>query len=330
MRTGQAGFSLVEVVITLALVTGLYVAMMQGLGPALSFKSKIETESRLKNMRESLIMTYKDNLNEIDSVATQILTLKGAKTVAQALPSAEGFCGSDATSFTAIGQYLDVSPSRAHLDGFNQPMCFFITPQQTLTIDGVDLKFHSFALVSAGNNGVVDSGTTLSNDGILTLKGDDTGVLIDGRAFMQDRYRETLEALKTTAKAYQGYFQARYQADPSRSLSVDYFSCGAANCASASDAKWDVSGYMPSLGGGASGASAITSTASGVPHQLLGLSKADVTDGYGQPLFIQNTGDLTRNPANATVSMRAPPYTALVYSDIPGGTRLSQTIVGTP
>lgn len=326
----QGGFSLVEVIVTLVLITGLYVTMMQGLAPAIAFKSKIDTEQKLKAMRSSLVSAYQDNVQAIDAVAGQVMTLSDGSTIPQKAANAAGRCTSESTTFTPIARYLDGSASRAHTDGFNQPMCFLITPRQTMTIDGIALNYHSFALVSPGKDGEIHANTKLTNAGELILDGDDIGILLDGRAFIHDRLKETLATVRRASAAYHAYFQARYQADANRALSTNYFSCGALDCSTANVTKWDSGGQMPVLGSGNNGDLANLNTASGRPYQILGLSISDVTDGFGGVISIQNRGNLVRNPNNASASMVQPPYTALIYSTIPGGIRVEQTVVGTP
>lgn len=327
-RLRQSGFSFLEVIVTIGLVTMLYSVMMQGFGPAVQFRAKIETEARLKTLRTSLLTAYKDNMTAIDGNAGQVLDFGSGVTIAQQLPGANNRCPSTTTTLAPIARYLDRSSTRAHLDGYNQAFCLYITPRQALVVDGVSLNYHSVAVVSAGQNGVVETGSTLSATGELTLTGDDLGVLMDGRSFVQGQFQVTLDGLRRTADAYQAYFQARYQADPGRSVSIDYFSCGVSDCATASNPHWDMSGAMPSVGSGSSGAAMNSGTAGSRPFEILGLSQSDVTDGFGNVLLMQNQGNLCRNPANASATLQSPPFTAVIYTDLPGGTRVSQTVIG--
>lgn len=323
------GFSFLEVIITIGLVTLLYGVMMEGFAPAISFRAKVETESRLKALRTSLLAAYKDHMDTIDADTAQKLVIATGSEIAQQLPDATTFrCGAPNTTFLPIARYLETASTNAHLDGFGQPLCVYITPRQSVVVDGVTLNYHSVALVSAARDGRINAATTLSAAGELTLGGDDMGVLLDGRSFVQTQFQVTLDSLRRTADAYQAYFQARYQADPDRAISIDYFSCGVANCTTASSARWDVDGSMPVSGSGTNGDPMDTLTASGRPYEILGLSLSDVTDGYGQLLRMQNRGDACRNPSNSTAALTSPPFTAVIYTTLPGGTRLSQTVVG--
>ncbi|OGT89784.1 MAG: hypothetical protein A2514_14445 [Gammaproteobacteria bacterium RIFOXYD12_FULL_61_37] len=324
----QRGFSFLEVIITIGLVTLLYGVMMEGFAPAIQFRAKIETEARLKSLRTSVLAAYKDNMASVDADTGQKLVFTVGSEITQQLPNADNRCVAPNTTFLPIARYLDTASTNAHLDGYNRSLCVYITPRQSVVIDGITLNYHSVALVATAQNGRIDAGTTLSATGELTLAGDDIGVLLDGRSFVQTQFQSTLDALRRTSDAYQAYFQARYQADSDRSISIDYFSCGVADCATAVDAHWDVDGAMPVSGSAGDGAAMNTVTASGRPYEILGLSQSDVTDGYGQVLLMQNRGDICRNPSNSTTALKTPPYTAVIYTTLPGGARLSQTVVG--
>lgn len=327
-RHRQCGFSLIEVAVTIILVGMLYGVMMEGFGPAIQFRAKIETEAKLKSLRTSLLTAYKDNMASVEAEPGQRLVFSSGQAIDQQIPGANGRCVSTSTTFLPVARYLETSSTLAHLDGYNQPICVFITPRQTITVTGVALNYHSLAVISPGRDNQVDATTVLSVTGELALGGDDIGVLLDGRSFVQDQFQVTLDALRRTADAYQAYFQARYQADAGRSASIDYFSCGQANCAAAGDPHWDTGGIMPSLGSGGAGVAMDSAMAGGRPFEILGLSQSDVTDGYGGTLQAQNKGDLCRNPGNSNGALTAPPFTAVIYADLPGGTRVSQTVVG--
>lgn len=331
MRTKQAGFSLLEVIVTIGIITILYATMFEGFAPAIQFHAEMQTESKLKSLRESFQTAYKDHMETIEAEVDQIMAF-GTGDIEQKVPAANGRCTSESTTMAPIARYLSESSTRAHLDGYSQPVCIYITAQQSVVVDGVPLSYHSVAIVSPGNNNVVDTGTALSADGELTLGGDDLGVLLDGRAFVQGQFQITIDALRRTADAYQAYFQARYQADSDRAISIDYFSCGDSDCSLASDPHWDMDGAMPELGDTVDpslGEAMDKVLADGSkPYEILGLSLTDVKDGYGSTLMVQNRGNLCRNPENANSSLQSPPYTAVLYTEVPGGTRVSQTVVG--
>lgn len=324
----QSGFSLIEVAVTIILVGMLYGVMMEGFGPAIQFRARVETEAKLKSLRTSLLTAYKDHMADVEAEPGQKLVIGPGQEITQQLPGANGRCASASSTFFPVARYLETASTAAHFDGFNQPVCIYITPRQSVTVSGVALTYHSIAVISPNQNNQIDAGTALTAAGELSLGGDDSGVLLDGRAFVQAQFQVTLDALRRTADAYQAYFQARYQADPSRSASVNYFSCGVADCSAAGSSRWDNGGIMSSLGSGSVGVAMDSTTPAGRPYEILGLSQSDVTDGYGGTLQVQNQGDLCRNPSNSNGALSSPPFTAVIYTDLPGGTRVSQTVVG--
>lgn len=326
----QRGFTLLEVVVAMVLVGALYAIASESFGPALSFRAEIETKERQKDLRQAIHSAYKLNAVSVDSVDTATLTFGGSLgTMSPVLPDATTKrCDSDATTFAPVASFSTMSPAEAFRDGYGNPICLYITPRQSLAVSGSTVFYHSVAIVSPGKNGLIDAGTDLdSTTGNLVLAGDDMGILLDGRNFAQDRYDITLESIKRAADAYQAYFSVRYQSDPARSISVDYFSCGDnSTCPPATvNPLWDAGNGMPSTCGGA----VPMFTTTGIsPHAVLGLSQSDVTDGYGNIITLDNCGASVRSPGNATASLRAPPYTAVISTTLPGGGTLSQTAIG--
>lgn len=330
MMKNQRGFTLLEVIVAMVLVGALYAIAAESFGPALAFRAEIETKEKQKDLRQAIHSAYKMNAVNVDAVATATLTFGGSVgTISQALPDpTTKRCTSTATTFTPVARFSTMSPGEAFRDGYGQPLCVYITPRASLAISGSTVFYHSAAVVSAGRNGVIDVGTDLdAATGNLTLAGDDIGVLLDGRNFAQDRYDITLASVRRAADAYQSYFSVRYQSDPARSISVDYFSCGDdTTCPPATvNPLWDAGNGMPSTCAGAIPMFALTGIS---PHAVLGLSQSDVTDGYGNIITLDNCGATVRSPGNATAALRAPPYTAVISTTLPGGGILSQTAIG--
>lgn len=325
----QRGFSLVEIIVAMVLMGALYAIASDSFGPALAFRAEIETNERQKDLRQAISSAYKLNAVNVDAVTTATLTFGGTfGTLSPALPDATTKrCTSTATTFLPIARLSSMAPSDAYRDGYGSPFCVYITTRQSMNISGSTIYFHSTAIVSGGRNGVIDTGTTLNDTtGDLTLAGDDVGILLDGRNFAQERYDLTLASIKRAADAYQAYSSVRYQTDPARSISVDYFSCGDdSTCPPASvNPLWDSGNGMPST---CAGAIPMYRTTGISPHAVLGLSQSDVTDGYGNIITMDNCGASVRSPGNATASLRSPPYTAVISTTLPGGGTLSQTAV---
>lgn len=326
----QRGFTLVEILVALVLIGGLYAIVSDSFGPALAFRAEIETKEKQKDLRNAIHAAYKINALTVDAEAAAKLDFGTATGVMEpALPNgATKRCESTATTFLPVARFSGSSAGVIYRDGYGNPMCLFITPRQSLTVSGSTIYYHSVAVVSPGRNGVIDTGTTLDNTtGNLTLAGDDIGVLLDGRAMAQDRYQITIDSIRRAADAYQAYFSVRYQTDPARSISVNYFACGSdTTCPPAAPVpQWDAGNGMPTT---CAGPIAMFQTVGISPHAVLGLSESDVTDGYGNVLTVDNCGPSVRNPSNVNAAMQTPPYTAVISTTLPGGGTLSQTAVG--
>lgn len=327
-RAKQDGYTLLEVVVALVLVTGLYAIAAESFGPALAFRAEIATKDRLDDLHQALYTAYKANALTVDANTGKTLDFGALGTMSEALPHPTSQrCTSTAATVLPIARFSKSSAGEGFIDGYGTPLCVFITPQLTLDISGVSVLYHSVAFISSGKNGVIDSGTKLDDvTGNMTLGGDDIGILMDGQRFAEDRYKTSLDAVKKAADAYQAYFSVRYQSDPARSISVDYFSCGAETCPPTSaNSLWDAGNGMPVT---CSAPIAMFQETGISPSAVLGLSKSDVTDGYGNILTLDNCGATVRSPGNATAAMRAPPYTAVITATLPGGAKLSQTAVG--
>lgn len=326
----QRGFTLLEVMVAMLLVGALYAIASESFGPALAFRAEVETKERQKDLRQAVHSAYKLNAINVDASSTAELDFGGTYGKLEPVEPdpATKRCAANATTFASVASFSSMSAGDAFRDGYGNPVCVLITPRLSLTVSGSTVYYHSVAIVSPGKNGVIEAGTTLSaTTGNMSVDGDDIGILLDGRNFAQERYDLTLESIRRAADAYQAYFSVRYQSDPARSISVDYFSCGddAACPPATANALWDAGNGMPST---CAGAVPMFASAGISPHAVLGLSQSDVTDGYGNIITMDNCGSSVRSPGNVTVALRAPPYTAVISTTLPGGGTLSQTAVG--
>lgn len=322
----QKGFTLVELLVSTTIIILFSSYFMKDIGSVLDYKSRLETENKLKAWRNGVESVYLANTSTIDNDALAKLVLLDAT---QILPTAIGTnrrCNLTAATAKQFANRAGFSAGDLILDGHKQQFCLLMTPRLTDTVNGTTLYYHSIAVVSAGSNGRIETTTTLDATGNLNIDAttDDVGILFDGRQFSIDRYNQTMAAMSRTVDAYNAYYAARYQSDGTRSLSTDYFSCGAATCPS-TVARWDVSGEMIST---CSGAIDMVRTTGTSPHNVLGLSTIDVTDGWGQLFKLDNCTNNVRSPNNTNTARNNPPYTASISTTLPGGSVMSMTAVG--
>lgn len=321
----QRGLTFIELMVSIAVLI-IISGLVTNLGPTMNFRARIETENRLKDLRNAVETAYREHAATVDASENAEMDLGTLGKLSPTANTAGAVCAATATTFQPIARYGTRAASDMAEDGHHRPLCLFINPRASSVIDGVTVFYHSVAIVSAGTNGKLDTGTTLDADGNLVLGGDDKGLLFDGRKFALDRYRLTMDNLRKTADALRLYFRARYEGDPSRSTSVDYFGCGAEACPPATaNPRWDAGNELPTTCLGAVSMVAATGTSI---HTFLGLTQADVTDGYGTVFEFDNCVDTVRSPNNTTTTMQSPPYTAMVSTTLPGGDVLATSVVG--
>jgi prepilin-type N-terminal cleavage/methylation domain-containing protein len=318
-KVGQKGFSLPEMMVAIALAALFMTTITDALGPALAFFGKQDTTAKLADLRLALESAYKEDSRLVDGQADAVFTVASGA-INPIAPNATGRCASSATTFSAIARYLPSSAGVSAVDGFGQGVCVYITTRQSWTVNGLTYPYHTIAVVSPGYDGAVDATTTLSAAGVLTLGGDDKGIVVDGRKLVGDLVSTTMGQIERASTALSSYFITRYQSNASRDMGVDYFA--RTNRSGAVTSEFDSAGSMPSTGGAAV---AITNNAA---HTVLGLSVADVTDPWGGTLLLDNSSDAVRNPQNATASMRSPGYTARISTTLPNGAVLERTVIG--
>lgn len=327
----QRGSMLIEIIIGVSILAILSSGMVDGFAGALRFNARVETKTRLDAWRSSLEKFYYDNASVIDTDTAAQLNLGGTPAVIITTygPDATTHkCTIDSTKITEIANRAGYAASDFVKDGGHAGFCLLITPRLSQTLNGATLYYHSIAVVSPGSDGVIDAGTSLTNTGELVLAAgtDDTGILFDGRKFSADKYNITMQNMTHVVQALDAYYVARYQADPNRSLSTDYFSCGQVSCPATAQPRWDQQALFPATCAGAIGINTLTGAV--VPSNHLGLSMSDGVDGWGKELMIDNCTNSVRSPSNTSTIKQLPPYTSVISTTLPGGSVVSMTSVG--
>ncbi len=315
----QKGFSLLEMMVAIALAAVFMSTISDALTPALAFFGKQDTTAKLADLRLALESAYKDDARLVDTPAGAVFTVTGG-TISPVTPNANGRCATPAATFNPIARYLPSSAAVSAFDGWGQGMCVYITTRQNWTVAGITYPYHTIAVVSPGYDGAIDATTALSAAGVLTLGGDDKGIVVDGRKLVGNLVDVANEQISRASTALANYFTTRYQSNTSRDMGVDYFA--SRNRAGVISAEFDSTGTMPTTGGAAV---AITNNNA---HAVLGLTVADVTDPWGSVLLLDNSSDAVRNPQNANASLRSPGYTARISTTLPSGAVLERTVVG--
>ncbi|HCA26380.1 MAG TPA: hypothetical protein DEP05_01815 [Betaproteobacteria bacterium] len=312
----QSGFTLIELLIALIIMSLMTAMLVTYFGPWATYKARVDTQNKLALLQEALTDAYKDNALTIDSNAGAAIVLPNGKisSTASATPA----------TFQPIMPYSSTAPLGMARDGYGKALTVFVSDLLSKKIAGATLYYHVIAVVSSGARSRGPAKSTFDpSTGALKLDPYETAVLINGYDIEYAIYRTTRTRLQQLANLYSTYFQSRYMGDSGRSYGVDYFACGGNPCGASSSPSWDITGTV------GNSLQRTNQTAAQVNLQTtLGLSHDDVTDGWGNPIYVDNDSSAVRSPSNPSAAMQTPPYTATLYANMPGGQRLSVTAAG--
>ncbi|MDE3021185.1 MAG: prepilin-type N-terminal cleavage/methylation domain-containing protein [Pseudomonadota bacterium] len=329
----QGGFTLIEIIIALIVITLITGMIASSFGPWAKYKAKVDTENQLASIQQALTTAYEDNAAAIDNVSTATITLPGGNIASTAVATS--------TTFQPLISYSSMSPAAMYRDGYSKPLTVFVSNQLTTTIDNTVLSYHVIAVVSSGQRMGAEKSTFDPNTGILTLDPSETGIVINGLNIQYALYQQTMTKLQNIAKLYSNYYESRYMNDPSRSYGIDYFAnTNGGSGAVSSNTSWDQTGCVNNsvMGGSQNITNGCTASNPAGPagsvaatglESALGLSSDDVMDAWGNPIYVDNDSASVRSPDNPNAAMQIPPFTALIYANIVGGQTMAVSAAGT-
>lgn len=348
----QKGFTLVEIVIAIALVLMITAVVTQGLGPWIKFKQRLETEQSLRDLVQATTAMYKANAFNIDDVdpdgpigsvvgvngmlsldPTQPAPLNLFRTDCQAGDPAD--TTSVQETLRPLQPYLSKSITELSKDGFNNKICVLVSKRQYRDVNGTRLFYHSIAFISPGDNTTLDEGTNFVYNGTtmtLTLAGDDTGQMVDGFKIALDNYQTTVARLQKLASAYETYFHIRFLTKSDRDISIDYFygnngqNNGDPGDVTNGDPGPTAPETRPNLGGNWTQASFdnvidVVNSGSG-PNRfsaILGVGDSEGRDAWGKPLLVDNRSQRVKAGELNGVKTQ-PPFSAAFGALLPGTT----------
>ena len=325
LRSRSGGFTLVEILVALALVTGLTLMMFQAVSPWMSLRQKIETERRLDQVRSALETAYSVNAMQIEGQSGAVLRLTHAGTtrdvVASTLTGASGSrrCDPNQVAAEALAPYVADDVNRSLTDGSKAPLCLFITSRTSQDREGVPIYYHVAAIVALGNDGVLGATTALGSDGVLTIHpgSDDLGVVVNGFTVQYDLYKETRRRVERVADLYGSYFTARYLGNPARDYSIDYFV--ASNAQTYYDGAAAGTGPQPTGSMWMPVSQALANLGLGPDEKVSAYESSNAIEVANQALDSAHiiAGVQVQEPATKA-GLALPPYTALLRARLPG------------
>ncbi len=309
-----AGFTLLELTVSLAVLMLLSGLAAASFTPWLDFQQKLDTDARLDTLQAAFADLLARSALQVMADPGRAVLPVGPQTLA------DGQVLTDPGLRTNLAQALH-QPLNLLEDGYHQSWVLRVSLGQTREEQGTPVRYRVLALLSPGANGHLEAGTRFDPAlGTLVLAGDDRGVLIDGLPAARTAFLQVQDRVDRLAQALQSWFQLRWQGDADRDVSIDYFAGPCAGDALAP--AWDSSAdALPNGCGGVLDA--------GLLAPLLALQATDVADGLGGHLQVDNASAAVRNPDNPDAALRVPPYSVLVSAALPGGGQLRRSVLGT-
>ncbi|WP_262421473.1 type II secretion system protein [Paraburkholderia sp. UCT31] len=306
----QRGFTLLEIVVSMALMALISVVLASTLGPWMKLKQKIDTDHKLSDLQSSLTLLYSANaMTAEDSSGAAVSLAAGGQIVSSSI-GGDRRCQNSAATWQAMAPYLAEGPTTARLDGGSNEFCIFVSPQLQTQQSGVTLYYHNIAIVSTGVRGMLDPGTGMDpSTGALSLGGDNAGVMVSGLSIQVAKLASTQNKLDTLATLYGTYFTTQYLANSARDISIDYFA--AAN----------PTGLWDSASGSVQGTAGQENYSAFSALSVLGVTAQDTQTDYetNTTIYLANYNEC---PAGQCVRSNwnggSAPFTAILYAPVPG------------
>jgi prepilin-type N-terminal cleavage/methylation domain-containing protein len=341
----EQGFTLIELAVSLIIISLLTFLMSEQFGPFLNYKQRVDTERRLGVLDAAFKSAYRAEFTSIATTDEAKLVLDAGE-IEPAGPNADGTCSSNANTLQAMARYLNMALPDSFVDGGGAPLCFFISPQLTGAVDSTQILYHRIAVVAPGFDRRINSvtgcpGSGFDDDMNLRLCGDDRGFLLSGEDVVAEQARAVIKKIERVARAYEVFFQTRYLQNASRNPSLNYFyglksdgtACSAASrCDVGSTMRMSVDEASCSLTVGESGSTLFDpSLGDASPHRVLGLSEDDVRVDANTFLSYDNCSARVRSPRHTTTASSIAPFTARIFVDLStgiGSSMIERTAVG--
>lgn len=312
---GASGFTLAELVIVLGIIITITVMSMGGWTYLVRWQRETEAKKSLAELQAALQTVYQSSAWSVDSQNsnTFVFFINGTQyTLTNGLATDAG----NTTALQAIASNSSLASSAIAADSMRNPLTVFVSNLLQDSTSGV--SYHAVALVSSGWNGTLES-TFDQTTGVLSLVGDDIGVIVNGWQYEVSNVQNTLQKMYILRDSYQNYFTQLYLTDAQKNIYIDHFASQNSSCAQ--DQSWDsASGVSNSACAGGQ-----TMTATGL-KAALGLSTDAVTTAWGREMLLDNSSAASRNPDTTGMTI---PFTAILNAELPWSPGAFLTVTAT-
>lgn len=253
------GFTIIEILIALALLGFLMIVVSPLLGDMLRFKQRMATEENLK-----VLVAAMETAVSADPLRHGFEAKDGAFATGRYVASGNvqyvirdgqmTFDGwsvnfNDPTAPTQFRSILDLSglSNAALLDGYGRPFLVRVSNVLSTSFDGVPLEYQVVALISNNGGEISPAGTPVLNPGTafdpatgrLVLAGQDIGDTFSTLPVYIRNLKKAKDQLGTIERAWYAYYKSRQLSDPDRTFARDYFAWKQGSV------EWDNQGNAP-------------------------------------------------------------------------------------
>ena len=340
MRLNREGYTLVELLIALAVLVFLAALLATRLMWYVEWKKKELTRRRLEKLRLAIKLHYEKNAGYIDAAQGDVYTVFHGKrfVTINSDPNGNGELKKLAEAFA--GTYTDLSEWNAWHDAWNRPFVFmvkrFTVGKPEGNYNGNYLVYRVIAVLSKGQNHVLDSQYDPST-GRFQLKGDDLVVYVNGYDVEAEKLEKTRERLRRIAKGLESIYLTLFAADPLKDVTVDRFLRVRKDCSTTEDKNSPLENSccvasrvtpLENLLGGCWA----TAESLGLANAL-GLSINDLKTAWwgtdAGALLVDDIGINNGSAPARTPESGGPPYTAWIGAVTPWRTALVEVAEGT-